>query len=560
MNAARRRSVPSVAFAIFYTIVLAIGVTLGIRTMVDGYSPIPSIDLWAFFDFIERGLDRDVGLSDLWAQWNEHRFLLARLHFLADYGIFEGRNVYLYAWIAASCLLLAATFAVAVWFDTCDSVLTLGALAVAGTAALPLAGVENLTSAVQVQFVQVFLWATVSILAIVLAARSPVPRRQALGCGVSALAALVATYSLANGLTTWVIVVVLAALLRMDGRWTVGLVIAALVTGASYLWHYESSDRTLSDPGGLVHYVVTYLGGAPTPGGGSAALVGAAGLVLLGVLFALFFANRLGGSLLVPFGVGVATFIVLTAAQTATGRLELGVSQALASRYSIASYTFWLALFVGFLPVVRARLGAWSLAAPAYLAGAAVVALVAGYAALPQSSQLRSQIAGRHVTLASYRAGVEDITLSLPHVEGSPAITRALRFLEREKLGPFAPGGPATTMRVGKPRTTTDHACFGEVEDVTAIGGDSRLVGWIAARGGEASSPYLAVLDAEGRLAGVGYVGTHRPDVAQSGAAGSEWLGFVAYVRGRPTTPLDVVLLDEDGVEALCRLRQPAVG
>jgi hypothetical protein len=104
----------------------------------------------------------------------------------------------------------------------------------------------------------------------------------------------------------------------------------------------------------------------------------------------------------------------------------------LASRYSIASYTFWLALFVGFFPAVRERLRSVSWATPAYLAGAAVVALVISYGALPPSSQLRSFVVGRQATVVAYRAGVEDLfSSSIPGLRFGPGVTSALRFMER---------------------------------------------------------------------------------------------------------------------------------
>ena len=431
----------------------------------------------------------------------------------------------------------------------------------AGTSALPLAGVENLTLAVQVQFVQVFLWATVSILGVVMATRSTVASRQAIGSGVAAIAAIAATYSLANGLLTWVVVVLLAVVLRLERRCTAALVIVGLVTTATYLWHFEfARERSLSDPVGLAHYVVLYLGAAPTPTPGSAAVVGAAGLMLLLLLCGVVWADRFGRSILVPFGAGVSAFIALTAAQTATGRLTFGVSQALTSRYSIASYMFWLGLFVGFFPAVRERLRSVPLAVPGYLAAAAVVALVISYGALPTSSQLRSFVVGRQATVVAYRAGVEDVSFSIPGLQFGPGVTSALRFMEREKLGPWSPGGMVDAMRVTGPSNRTDHECLGQLDSKASVRGGSSLRGWIAARAGETSSPNLVVLDAAGRRTGLGLVGLHRPDVDQPGIADPEWRGFVAYVRGKPTSPLEVVLLADDGVNAVCRLRQAADG
>jgi hypothetical protein len=561
MTAASTRRAPRIAFALVYILVLTLGVALGVRIIVDGYSPVPFNDFWAQFPFIERGMRGEFGLADLWAQSNEHRILVARIQFLLDYRFFDGTNVFLFVSIATSCLLLAATFATAVWLDTRDWLLALGTLAVAGTSALPLAGVENLTWAFQVQFVQVFLFATVSILAVVVAARSAVALRQAIGSGVAAIAAIAATYSMANGLVTWVVVVLLGIVLRLERRLTAALAIVGIVTLATFLWRFEfSTDGSISHPVGLVHYVALYLGGALTPTPGSAAIVGAAGLVLLPLLWRLVWVDRLGRSVLVPFGAGVSAFVLLTAAQTATGRLEYGVSQALTSRYSIASFTFWLALFVGFFPAVRKRLRSVPLAVPSYLAAAAVVTLVLGYGNLPASSQLRHSVVGRQATVVAYRAGVEDASRSVPNVQVGPSVTSALRWMEREKLGPWSRGGMVDAMRVVGPSNRTERACLGELDSAESVRGGSRLGGWIATPAGEPSSRNLVVLEAGGHRTGLGFVGLHRPDVEQPGIADAEWRGFIAYVRGEPRAPLEVVLLADDGVSAVCRLRQAADG
>ena len=62
------------------------------------------------------------------------------------------------------------------------------------------------------------------------------------------------------------------------------------------------------------------------------------------------------------------------------------------------------------------------------------------------------------------------------------------------------------------------------------------------------------MLDANGRRAGLGQVGGHRPDVRATGAVDSEWTGFVAYVNGEPTTALEVLLVGEDRETSVCRL------
>ena len=545
-----------IVWAPIYVAVIAIGVTIGIRVVVRGYSPVPFSDLWAMIPFIERAVDGDIGLSDLWAQHNEHRLAVARLEFLLDYRYFEGRNIFLFASIVSTCLLLATVFAAAVWIETRDWLVALGTLAVAGAAALPLAGTENLTLAVNVAFVQAFLFATVSILGVVLAARTSIPSRRAIWSGVTAIAAIAATYALANGLLAWFVVAALALVLRLDRRNTAALVAVGSVTAATYLWHFEfTRGFDLSRPVDLAHYVLLFLGAAPTPTSSTAAVAGAVGLGLLVLLCRLAWVQRLETTILVPFGAGVAVLVALTAAQTAGSRLELGVSQALSSRYSIASEVFWLGLFVGFLPALQQRLRSVAWAIPAYLATVAVLALALGYGASPSAGELRSLTVGRKATVLGYRVGVEDDTQSVPNVQLTwTPVTNGLRWLEREKLGPFVPGGIADDMRATGPVTEPQRRCLGEFDPVEAVRGGVRLGGWIASPTGEPSSPNLVVLDTEGRRAGLGLVGFHRTNVERDDIPDASWTGFVAYVRGDPAGSLDVVLLGDDGKKGLCRL------
>lgn len=544
-----------IAWTVAYVLILVIGVAIGIQAIVDVYSPVPFGDLWAQAPFIERGVRGDFDLGDLWGQWNEHRIFLARLQFLLDYGLFSGTNVLLFGAIATSCLLLAATFAAAVWLESRDWLLALGMLAVAGTSALPLAGMENLSLAFNVHFVQTFLFAATSILAVVAGARSGAASRQAIWSGVAAVAAVAATYSTANGVLTWVVIVLLGLLLPLERRFTAALAITGAVTVATFLWDFRFvHGRTLSDPIGLLHFVALYLGSAPTPSAATAAVAGAAGLVLFLLLCRLFWIGRSDRSALVPFGTGVAAFCVLSAAVTAVGRLDFGTSQALASRYSIGSFMFWLGLFLGSISVVRERLRPWPNSLPAYLGGAAVVALILGYVSIPSDSELRAGVAGKQATVVAYRVGVEDAA-NEPYVLGGALVTSVYRWMEREMLGPWAPGGMVDGMRVTGPSKGTERACLGEIESAEPVTGGSRLNGWIAAPDREATSRNLVVLDARGRRSGLGLVGVPRPG-ADSPRADAFSTDFVVYVRGEPVEPLEVVLLTEDGASAVCRLAQ----
>ena len=162
-------------------------------------------------------------------------------------------------------------------------------------------------------------------------------------------------------------------------------------------------------------------------------------------------------------------------------------------------------------------------------------------------------------TVVAYRAGVEDAA-NEQYVRGGALVTGTFRWMERERLGPWSPGGMVDAMRVADPSNSTDRACLGELDSEEPVLGGRRLGGWIATPAGEPSSPNLVVLEAGGRETGLGLVGFQRPGVEQPGIADTDWRGFVAYVRGEPTEPVDVVLLADDGATAVCRLTHAADG
>ena len=328
------------------------------------------------------------------------------------------------------------------------------------------------------------------------------------------------------------------------------------MTIASFLWELEFTTRgELSDPVGLFTFVAVYLGSAVWGAGlREAALVGTVGLALVPVLYVLAWRRRTSASILLPFCAGVTAFIVLTAMQTAAGRLYLGTSQALSSRYSIASFTFFLALLVAYLEPVRKRLRAWPSAGLAYMACAAVATLFVSYRTIPDSDFLRTTQFGRDATVLTYRAGVSDDSGTVTGVAAGDTLVDTLRWMERERLGPWAPGGLADGMLVTEPASAPAQSCLGATELVEPVKRGYRLRGWIGEPSGESTSRNLVVLDEDGSRAGLGLVGTHRPDVAESGATDSEWAGFVAYLPDEPTGRLSVVLLGDDRRTPVCRL------
>jgi hypothetical protein len=503
--------------------------------VVEGYTPVPFADFWGQFAFIERAMRGDLRIGDFWAQSNEHRIVLGRVEFLLEYRFFGGRYIFLFAVIVTSLLLTAALFAAVAWTATQDRLVSWGSFCVAAIALVSPAAWENLTWAFQGPFVQVFLFGVLAIASVVWAVRS---RRRGMWTAVAAVAAIAATYSLANGLLVWLVLLALALRLGLGTRRTSLLAVAGALTAFSYLWHFQPVERhasygeSLSHPVELAKYVLVYLG-SPLEQAGvwAAGIAGFVGVALCALLTGVAWRRH---AMVATFGTGIAVFILLTAVETAVGRLNLGTEQALSSRYATASFVFWLGLLIGFLPAMRAF-------APLYLGAAALIALAVGFEARPSRASLRSTVTGKELTVVAFRSGVTDTARTVTGTPPSPQVADALRWLQRHLLGPWAPGGMVDDARVELPAASISERCGGQIEAREVIGRGVRVVGHIEPPADRRASHDLVVVDSAGAELGFGLRGTDRSD------------GFVAYGRSRAARP-HVVLVAPDHRTPLCRL------
>src|ERR1035438_8225872 len=168
---------------------------------------------------------------------------------------------------------------------------------------------------------------------------------------LSILAALAATYSLANGNLLWSLLVAAALLLRLRLAAVLSFLVTGAISTALYLHHYHrplghgnpaSSIRT---PLEIVQYIATYFGSPWVRHDVRlATCIGIAGLAIaLFVLFRLRAYLRAGRPLPVLL-VLILVFWLGTAFLTSLGRLNFGIRQAFASRYHTFALLFWCCL------------------------------------------------------------------------------------------------------------------------------------------------------------------------------------------------------------------------
>ena len=462
---------------------------------------------------------------------------------------------------------------VSVWSDP---TVTVGFFAFALAATLSPLGIENLTWPFQVGFVQVYLFAATAITLTVCWLR--VEQAPPGGLHAHAIVWIVvlgaaATYSSANGLIVWPILVAVMFLRRI-GRTSSGVVaIAGLAFTASYLWRYEPVDihssytESVEHPFDFARYVATFLGHPAEPLGSVAMqLVGAAGVAALACLVALAIRDReLPDRRATLFGAAIGMFVLVTAAETALGRLSFGTEQALTSRYTIAASVFWVGLAVGLAPLVsrrttvllRTRSGTEDVTGLTFVSIFVAAGLAANVPAYPSGQTLYAIRTKSEPMLVAFVADVEDDaarSASYPWHSVAPE----LEWLRAERVGPWNTGlGEAledAQRQVDRPNSLA--SCQGFVDSTTDVARGKRLDGWVVPPAGRKASRELAVVDAAGAPDGVGLVDVYRPDVKATGASTSNFSGFVAYAR---TTRIDayLVLFDSTSHAPLCSLAIP---
>jgi hypothetical protein len=551
---------------------------MALHMQVASYTPIPYWDFWDSGVHPARAaLAGDLRPSDLWAQHNEHRVLISRLQFIADYALFGGRLVFPLTMIFVSSVLLALALAwpsASVWSDR---TLMVGFFAFALAATLSPVGIENIIRPFQVGFVQVYLFAVTAITLTVCWLRT----EREPPCGLHAHAILwivvlgaAATYSMANGLMVWPILVAVMFLRRIGRTSSSVVAIAGLAFTASYLWGYErpvpvgtdtpSYTESLRHPVDLARSVATFLG-HPAQGLGSVAvqLVGVLGGAVLACLVALAIRDReFPDRRATTFGAAVGMFVLLSSTATALKNFSWGIEAALASRYMLGAAVFWVGLAIGVAPLasrhaavlLRTRSGTVDVTGLAFVSICLGAVLVVNIAAYPTAQALYAIRTRSEPMLIAFVADVEDDaarSASYPWRSVSPE----LNWLRAERVGPWSTGlGQAledAQRRVDRPNVLPP--CRGVIDSTTAVHRGKRLDGWVVPPAGRKASREVAVVDASGAPGGVGLVDVHRPDVKAAGFATSNFSGFVAYGRGTRVVAY-LVLFDSISQAPLCSL------
>lgn len=314
---------------------------------------VPDGDEWSHVTLIAKMRAGQLTWNDLWEQHNEHRIFfprllmlgLARLHgwdtTLETYASF---SLAVLTWLLLQRLLVST-------LPTARLLLFPPLMAAMSLLIFSLQQGRSLLWGFQV------VWFVNNFFVILAISALTFWRGQWRGIILAALAAVVATYSLAAGQLVWG--AVLIGLLLDRKTWRPSLIIfwfvVMLLAIGAYFYNYQSHSNQAKallviqqQPFTLIQFILAYLG-SPLGTWGNPAIPVAYGLAgLVGLMLATVWLWRRqpqARTAILPW-LQLTLFAGASALITALGRLGLGVNYAVVSKYVVISILFWIGLAV----------------------------------------------------------------------------------------------------------------------------------------------------------------------------------------------------------------------
>jgi hypothetical protein len=340
------------------------------------YSPLPNWDYWNVVQHLEAYQAFDI--SVLWQQHNEHRIVFPEIVFALDMLLVHGRQVLT---LAISFMCYFSTWLVMSWAVFSDKSLSptirytaifLSGIVVGWHGSAAALGIPFLLQWTLTQF------ASVLAFALIITLRKTSRTIYLIG---TLTCATVATYSSANGLLLWPLILAAGLLLSLSRRYMLTLLIAGIVNIGLYFVGFHLSrglnlSELLSHPFYLIGFLSSY---ASMPFGALrtaefGVIVGLVNIVLFLALLAIAARIRLLASAPAIVLFGYFAFTLLSALLTAAGRMnpqDMTFTAAKASRYLTTPLMNWGALIIALIWVSQRY--RWRVA----LSGSITLAIVA---------------------------------------------------------------------------------------------------------------------------------------------------------------------------------------
>ena len=508
--------------------------------VVAAHSRAIAWDQWAEVFWLERLYAGAANLSYLWQPHNDHIIIFPRLLYLIELGVFHGTNTFI---TAVSCLVLASAWLMYLFERDRTDEFTPAArhflLGVYTALLLSAVQLESLITPAGLQTVMVYasvVWAIHAMATYRDRVRGSRATRRwlvlSLCCGS------VATFSFANGILVWPLLVLIAT--TAWPQWRGAGVVAIHGSLIVALWWYlrpPAAGLLAATPLEVLGFLTLFLG-APL-GRLSLEHAGAVGTLGLAAALALtaIYGRRLRdlpGFVLVH--VCILWFVIGTGAVTALARKTLGPEAAVASRYATGALCFWSSLIsLGAFEIIRLPRAPRLLGTTA--AGLVIAAiLVWGIPAHRATGQFfRAWAAANQRASLALRVGVRDGMLGNLYPDPD-ALLRVRPFVTAYGLGIFSHAWTDDLGRSVEEAFAIDHA--GTVSGRFAVAepvlgpylsagphAGVRVHGWATETRTGSPVQRILIADSEGTVRGVA---EHDPEMAARTGRRAGWFGFAA--------------------------------
>lgn len=551
---AGNRSVICAAAIIVLAAWLSVSWFQTLSRMARYYTPLPTWDYWRTAAFLKRYQALDF--SVLWQQHNEHRIVFPEIVFAADSVLAHGRQLIP---LMVSFLCYFGSWLTLAWAFGRDRLLPPSVRALGILLAGLIIGWQG--SAVVLSDTFLLQWTLMQfavLLALTFLTRLRATERAADLIAVIAFA-VVATYSSANGLLLWPVLLGAASLLRISKRQLTALTIAGSTSIGAYFIGYRFMG-TLS-PGNLVRhpvYLVEFIGAYLSMPFGAIKSTKFGVLVgLISLAFVMFFAiaairKRLLGSRIGVILFGWYLFMLLTVLVTAAGRMEPAdprLSGAKADRYLTGPLVTW-AVFILLSLWLSSRLR-WRLARPYAMAFVFAVLMLLGLPKLrwwlhgSDEAHAKDQMAALALEL-----GIQDANVELAVFLDPPAVDNWEKPLREGHESVFYKG---QSHWLGKPAASYarpgDSVIPGEITYSFPVLGGIEIAGWVDDLQLRGSKGWILLANERGQIAGFGRkLPAGFPDMLDNRRTPPTlgWVGFVNlnYAAG----PVSAYAIDRRGL------------
>jgi hypothetical protein len=504
---------------------------LTIERIVRYYNPLPVWDYWNVVQHLPQY--RAFDLRVLWIQHNEHRILFPEIVFAIDMLLLHGRQILP---LAISFLCYFSTWLVMSWTILSDRSLSRTTRYSAILLACVVIGWQGSAAVLAVPFLLQWTltqFASVGALALIIPLNKTSRTFYLAG---TVACATIATYSSANGLTLWPVILLACVLLRLRGRYILVIAIAAIINISLYFIGYHFTHQLdlstlFSHPVYFLGFLSSYMSmpfGRLKPGN-LCVWTGFLNLALFFYLLAISVRARLLASAPAIVLFGYFVFTLLTALLTAAGRMnpnDMTFTAAMASRYLNIPLANWGALIIALI-WLSGRCG-WRLMSPRIILVTATVLLLL---ILPKFARWLYTndvfFARQQWATLSVENGLFDPEIAR-NLHPSPAFIKSLiQRLRDDHLSLFYRGysgllGQPLTSRFPQPST---RSRLGGVMRTFPVSGGLEIVGWT-----DGPRPQRFVfVDESDRIVGLGrkLPAGSPPSFSQEAPSSLAWVGFI---------------------------------